>query len=78
MGKRMSGGSHHSVYTMPGSKPFFEFIAYMTSKYLFLKWVYKLLWLIKRLLKDTYSTKHVLECWLVLTKQSNKESKQLV
>jgi len=43
MGRRMSGGSHHSVYTMPGSKPFFEFIAYMTSKYLFLKWVYKLL-----------------------------------
>lgn len=60
MGRKMSGGSHHSVCTMPGHKPFFEFIAYMTSKYLFLKWVYKLLWLIKRLLKDVYSTKHVL------------------
>lgn len=60
MGKRMSGGSHHSGYTMPGSKPFFEFIAYMTSKYLFLQWVYKLLWLIKRLLENMYSTKHVL------------------
>lgn len=59
MGRKMSGGSCHSVYTMLGSQPFSEFIAYMTSKYLFLKWVYKLLQLIERLLKNVTFSKHM-------------------
>lgn len=59
MGRKMSGGSCHSVCTMLGSQPFSEFIAYMTSKYLFLKWVYKLLRLIKRLLKKVTFSKHM-------------------